>query len=204
MLWGVSFAQSLSLGLRENLPVNTALAQVATSTCTAQITSTDRLCEKSNTFAMQAIERLRPDLVVIAASGGHGETDWPSLTARVLALGARHVVVVGPFPLWRPSLPRVYAERHMQDRADYVGAGLNTDSFDIDRAVAGRVAGLANVTYVSLLDELCRAADRACLARVPGEGELDLMAVDFGHLSPKGSSYLGRKLWRPYLGRVIR
>ena len=44
----------------------------------------------------------------------------------------------------------------------------------------------------------------ACLARVPGEGELDLMALDFGHLTPKGSSYLGRALWKPYsrLGHV--
>ena len=29
------------------------------------------------------------------------------------------------------------------------------------------------------------------------------MALDFGHLTPKGSSYLGRALWKPYLVRVI-
>jgi len=66
---------------------------------------------------------------------------------------------------------------------------------------------------VSLLDQLCRSLSRrsadgakadACLARVPDEGELDLMALDFGHLTPKGSSYLGRALWKPYLVWVTR
>jgi hypothetical protein len=112
------------------------------------------------------------------------------------------VAVVGPFPLWEPTLPRVYAEHHMSDHAEYVSAGLNQDIFDNDRTVAKHVAGLANVTYVSLLDQLCR--DHACLALVPGEAVLELMAVDAGHLSPKGSSYVGRVIWKPYLDRVMQ
>jgi peptidoglycan/LPS O-acetylase OafA/YrhL len=209
MLWGDSYAQALSLGLRESLPPNTALAQVATSACNADIDDfdlavRDRRCEKTNLFAMQAIERLRPDIVVIAQAGGHDDTDWEAITARALALGAKHVIVVGPSPLWQPTLPRIYGERHMEDRAEYVGEGLDAGIFETDRALAARVAKLANVTYVSLLGELCRQPQRDCLARVPGEDELDLMAVDFGHLSPKGSSYLGRKIWKPLLERLIR
>ena len=207
LLWGDSFAQSLSLGLRESLPPDTSLAQVTTSACRAEIDNFDssvkeRRCEKTNRYAMDAISRLHPDLVVIAQSGAHTLTDWPELTARALALGAAQVAVVGPFPLWRPSLPRVYAEHHLQDHADYVGIGLDTDSFENDRSVATRVSGLARVTYLSLLDQLC--IQKACLARVPGADPLDLMAVDFGHLTPKGSSYLGRAMWKPYLDRVIR
>jgi hypothetical protein len=56
------------------------------------------------------------------------------------------------------------------------------------------------VTYVSLLDQLCR--DGGCLGRVPGEGDLDLMALDFGHLTPKGSAYVGRTVFKPYLDRA--
>ena len=206
-LWGDSFAQALSLGIRESVAANTALAQVTTSACSADIDTfdlsvPDRRCEVANRFAMESIQRLRPDVVIVAQSGGHTLTDWPALTARVLALGAKRVVVVGPSPIWQPTLPRVYAEHHMEDHAEYVSTGLNIGILESDRTVAKRVAGLANVTYVSLIDQLCR--DGACLARVPGEGDLDLMAVDFGHLSPKGSSYLGRVIWKPYLDRVMR
>jgi hypothetical protein len=207
MLWGDSFAQALSLGIRESLPGGALLAQVATSGCGPQIDNfdlsmPDRRCEKANRFALDSIERLRPEIVFVALSSGHAAVDWDAITSRILALGAAHVVVVGPAPIWRPSLPRIYGERHMQDHADYVGTGLDTDSFDVDRSVASRLAGRTNVTYVSLLDQVCR--DRQCLARVPGEGALDLMAFDFGHLTPKGSSYLGRAIWTPYLDRAMR
>jgi len=217
LLWGDSFAQSLSLGLRESLPGDAALAQVTTSACRAQIDDFDlsvseRRCEKANQYALDAIGRLKPDEVVIAQSDLHTQTDWPRLIARVLDLGARHVIVVGPFPRWRPSLPRVYAANHLRDHAEYVGIGLDSDAFDDDQQVSARLKGLASATYVSLLEQLCRRLSRrgaegaeadACLARVPGEGELDLMALDFGHLTPKGSSYLGRVVWKPYLDEYL-
>ena len=152
-------------------------------------------------------------IAVHAQAGGQTLTDWPALTSHVLSLGAKQVLVVGPFPLWQPTLPRVYAEHHMQDHADYVTTGLNKEIFENDRTVGARVAGLANVTYLSLLDQLCppsrfqrsgETSRAACLARVPGEDALDLMALDFGHLTPKGSAYLGRVLWRPYFDRVMK
>jgi hypothetical protein len=217
-LWGDSYAQALSLGIRESLPADTALAQVTTSGCSAAIdnfdmTVRDRRCEYTNLFAMEHIQRLRPEVVVVAQAGGQTLTDWPALTARVLALGAKHVLVVGPFPLWEPGLPRVYAEHHIEDHAEYVGVGLNKDIFENDRNVGAGFAGLANVTYLSLLDQLCHEvpqsvegakSNHACLAHVPGEGDFDLMAVDGGHLSPKGSSYVGRAIWKPYFDRVLK
>ena len=206
-LWGDSFAQALSLGLRENLPAGAALAQVATSACVAAIDNFDRSvpgrrCQTANQYAMEAVERLKPELLIVAQSSAHAATDWDALTARAFALGARHIIIVGPFPGWRPSLPRVYGEHHLQDRAESVGEGLDHDNFAIDRALADRLAGKPEVTYLSLLDRLCHHA--ACLARVPGEGDLDLMAFDSGHLTPKGSSYLGREIFKPYLDGVIR
>jgi hypothetical protein len=92
----------------------------------------------------------------------------------------------------------------MQDRAEYVASGLDTNVFEIDREVRFRLDGRPDVTYLSLLDQLCRGEDRGCLARVPGEGDLDLMSLDHGHLTPKGSSYLGRLVWKAYLERIIR
>jgi hypothetical protein len=204
-LWGDSFAQALSQGIREQLPAGAALAQVATSACVPAIDHFDtaapgRRCEKANVYAMQAIARLHPTVVILAQSGTHQLTDWRRLSARALELGAGHVAVVGPSPTWSPSLPRVYAEHHLIDRTDYVRLGLNQDLFTIDREVGSELRGLPHVTYVSLMQGLCR--DSACLARVPGEGELDLMALDFGHLTPKGSSHVGRAVFKPVLDRL--
>jgi peptidoglycan/LPS O-acetylase OafA/YrhL len=205
LLWGDSFAQALSQGIREQLPAGTALAQVTTSACGAAIDNFDttppgRRCEKANVYAMEAIARLRPMVVILAQAGAHAQTDWQRVSARAMALGAGHVVVVGPFPLWSPSLPRVFAQHHLGDRADYVREGLNQDLFTADRDVASKLSGVPNVTYASLLQNLCR--DGACLARVPGEGELDLMVLDFGHLTPKGSSHVGRVMFRPLFDRL--
>ncbi len=102
----------------------------------------------------------------------------------------------------------------MQDHAEYVATGIAVGIFENDRLASAQVAALPNVTFVSLLDRLCHdssgggaegaKAGRACLARVPGEGDLDLMSLDFGHLTPKGSSYLGRAMWKAYLERILR
>ncbi|HEX6164546.1 MAG TPA: acyltransferase family protein [Vicinamibacterales bacterium] len=206
LLWGDSFAQALSLGLRESLPDGVALAQVATSLCRAEIVKFDTpvtlpRCERANASAIDAITRLRPDIVVVAQSERHLVTDWRSLTDTILQLGARHVIVVGPNPRWLPSLPRVYASNHMEDRAEYVREGIDSSVFEIDRVIARRLKDRPNVTFVSLVDQLC--SDGACLARVPGEDALDLMVMDFGHLTPKGSSYVGKAIWKPYLDRVL-
>jgi peptidoglycan/LPS O-acetylase OafA/YrhL len=208
MLWGDSFAQALSQGLRENLPAGTSLAQVATSSCRAQVedfeTSVeDNRCEIADRYAMRVITDLKPDVVILAQNAEHLDTDWARLTGRILELGAGQVVVVGPSPMWQPTLPRVYAAHHMQDHADYVSTGLFLDAFEIDRQVADRIATLPKVKYVSLLDHLCRD-HAACLARVPGEGPIDLMVIDYGHLSPKGSSYIGRTIWKDFLETLLK
>jgi len=205
LLWGDSYAQALSQGIREQLPTGGSLAQVTTSACSVAIdnfnlTVRDRRCEKTNLYAMAAIGRLRPKLVIIAQSTWHALVDWPRVAARTRELGAERVMVVGPFPVWVPSLPRVFAEHHLNDQAEYVGRGIDGNLFAIDRQVAAKLAGLPDVTYLSLLEKLCR--NDACLARVPGEGDRDLMALDAGHLTPKGSTYVGRTVFQPVLASL--
>ena len=205
LLWGDSFAQALSLGIREQLPPGMSLAQVATSACRPAIDSFDltvreRRCEKTNLYAMESIRGLRPALVILAQSTAHVHTDWTRIAARVIELGARHVLVVGPFPMWRPGLPAIVGEHHLRDSAQYIRTGLDHEMFAVDQLVASAVSGGPNMTYVSLLARLCR--DGACLGRVPDEGDLDLMVLDSGHLTPKGSSYVGRSVLKPYLDRA--
>ena len=207
-LWGDSFAQALSLGIREQLPAGVALAQVATSGCRPAfehfVSSTvpPRRCERANDFAVESIRRLRPTLVILAQQGGHADIDWKTMTSQLLALGVRSVLVVGPLPQWRPTLPGIFSSAYLKEPRAYVGLGLERSGFDVDRRLSATLAGLPGVTYLSALDQLCRVD--GCLAQVPGEGALEMMALDYGHLTPKGSSYLGREIWKPVLDNLLR
>ena len=205
LLWGDSFAQALSKGIREQLPAGTSLAQIATSACGVAIENFDlavpeRRCEIANLFAIDSIRRLRPSLVILAQSGGHADTDWARIAARAIDAGAAHVIIVGPFPIWARGLPTIVGEHHLRDGAAYIRIGLDRNAFALDRRMAASVSQASHATYVSLLQQLCR--DGACLGRVPGEGDLELMVLDHGHLTPKGSSYVGRVVFKPVFDRL--
>jgi hypothetical protein len=53
-------------------------------------------------------------------------------------------------------------------------------------------------SFVSLVKRLC--SKEGCLAQVPGDGAGTLMAVDYAHLSPSASVYVGKNVLAPYLG----
>ena len=206
-LWGDSFAQALSLGIREALPEGTSLAQVATSGCRAALEHYDEpgagpRCDVANEFAIASIGRLRPSLVVLAQKLGHAGTDWLRLSDRLHALGAGEVMVVGPAPVWRPTLPLVFAHNYLASPQAYVAQGLEPNVFEVDRQLAAALANTVGLTYVSLVAHLCN--QDGCLATVPGGAAVDLMTFDFGHLTPEGSRHIGRAVFKPYLERAAR
>ncbi len=194
-LWGDSYAQALSAGLRAAAPAGTRVAQVATSLCRPSFDDIDphvphRRCRRSNQFAVDRIRALRPAVVVVAQSSRHAETDWVELTRNLREAGARRVVLVGPAPSWSPSLPEVVAHHYWNRPYQRVGYGLAPAPFETDRLLQ-RVAAIEGVTYVSLLRHLCDEA--GCQAVVDGGGWQDLIAFDSGHFSPRGSVFVVAK-----------
>ena len=200
-LWGDSYAQSLSLGIRALLPPGAALAQVTTSLCRPGFDGIDAdvaagRCTRANDYAAARITALRPDVVVMAQAARHDATPWGDVARRLRALGVRRVIVVGPFPRWVPSLPEVVTSRLWGQPFERVMLGLDREPFDVDRRLQAMKLQEDGVTYVSLLDRLC-AAD-GCLAAVPGPGALELTALDAGHLTPKASVFVVRTVLAPY------
>lgn len=198
-LWGDSYAQALSVGLRAAAPAGTRVAQVATSLCRPALTDVDPhvpggRCRVSNHYAIERIRTLDPAVVVIAQSLRHVETDWALFTREILAAGAGRVVLVGPAPSWAPSLPEVVAHQYWGRSYARVSHGLAMTAFDTDRLLKGRVAGVAGLRYVSLLDGLCNEA--GCQALVDGGGWQDLITFDSGHFSPRGSVFVVDRLLR--------
>jgi len=200
LLWGDSYAQALSLGIRTLLPGGTRLAQVTTSLCRPSFDDIDAhvpdgRCRRSNQFAAATISSLRPDVVILAQMSGHERTDWESIAAKAVALGAKQVVLVGPVPVWRPSLPEVITSQYWGRDYSRVGYGLDPVMFETDQRLLQGAQGMSGVTYVSTISRLCN--DEGCLAVVPGTDEL--MALDAGHLTPLASIYVGENVLRPYL-----
>lgn len=193
-LWGDSHAQAFAGGLSQAIPRDVALAQVATSGCRPDTRFNKAFypnpnlraaCDRSNRHALGEIARIKPDLVVIAQGGEHLAQDWESLGAHLRRNGARSVVLLGPLPQWRPSLPLVVTRQHWPLTTDRLATGLDRSVLANDRILSSRAASWRSLGFISVIDQLCDT--RGCLARVPGS----LIAVDYGHLSPSGSEYVG-------------
>jgi peptidoglycan/LPS O-acetylase OafA/YrhL len=203
-LWGDSYAQALSHGLRAIAPPGTAVAQVATSSCRPSLVDRDAevaggRCLRANAFALERIAALRPSVVVLAQVDRHVQSDWPALTARLVSLGVGRVVLVGPVPLWRPSLPEVVASHHWDAAGSRIAHGLDASVVESDRALREQTNGVPGLTYLSVVDKLCSAD--GCVGVLPGSSDRDLLAFDVGHLTPKGSVYVAEEVLRPLLGR---
>ena len=103
------------------------------------------------------------------------------------------VLVVGPFPKWAHSLQKQMINYHLrtgQRPPAYMGDGLITRDREWDAYFKRRIPR-PQVAYVSAIDLLCTPA--GCLTHLDG-GLTDLVAVDWGHLSRKGSIHLAGRL----------
>jgi peptidoglycan/LPS O-acetylase OafA/YrhL len=193
LLWGDSHAQALSYGMRRNLPRGVAFAQVTTSGCRPSLhdelqdEANQALCRAGNTFAREYIAKQKPARVFVAQVGRHLETDWLEM-ARFVEANHGELILVGPVPQWRPSLPLVVAEDFDHPR-EFVSRGLDREVLAMDRQLREKYAGTL-VHYVSPVEALCRAD--GCRARVPTTDPYDLLALDYGHLTPAGSDFVAR------------
>src|SRR5262249_28347968 len=139
--------------------------------------------------------------VILAQMTSHESTDWEQLADRARFLGAKHVVLMGPSPQWRPSLPIVVASRYWGRHFQRVKDGLAPWVAAADPALERRLAHASRLSYLSMVRRLCN--DDGCLAVVGDAGPVDLIAVDPGHLSPKGSIFVGERVLHPYLRDIV-
>jgi peptidoglycan/LPS O-acetylase OafA/YrhL len=195
-IWGDSHAQALSLGLRSILGEH-MVSQVATSGCPPSLdgetlSHINNNCRGATMYALEQIERLKPGTVVLAQVDGHVAKDWKALSDRLHTLGVERVVIVGPQPKWDPELPALIARNHWLDKSEYIDDGLHRATIASDAELRKIIKRNGNAEYVSMVDLLCE--NSACRAFLPGTR--DLMAVDSGHLSPKGSLYIAQHAFK--------
>ena len=206
LLWGDSHAQALGYGIANSLPGGYQLSQVATSGCKPFYKNYEQwnnplvpfeACTKSNALAMAEIRRARPDIVILAQSAKHEETNWVAFSDEIIAAGAKAVFIVGPVPQWRPTLPEIYAKHYWLQQPVRIALGLDESIFYSDSALVKIKFKTPNIKVISLLDKICDS--RGCTWHVSSQDEYNLLAVDYGHLSPAGSIFVGELLVREML-----
>jgi peptidoglycan/LPS O-acetylase OafA/YrhL len=205
-IWGDSHAQALSAGLRYLFPEKGEVAQVATSGCApalhqiSQRGGMDNNCVRSNQFALAEIARIKPRAVVLAQQSAHERTDWGELADHLHKLGVESVVLLGPMPNWRPSLPMIITRKHWGRPINRVSDGLDAALFATDAVLAKKYGRAPNLDYISLISALCNT--EGCIAVVPNEEML--MVVDYGHLTPLGSIYVAKTVLKAKLDSLMR
>lgn len=191
LLWGDSHAQALAFGFRQNISPDAQLALIATSGCKPKLNHDPQngangiACRVSNELAIEFIKNRKPARVFVAQAEKHESTDWIAF-ARFVETNNGELVLVGPVPQWRPSLPIIVA-KDLKAQRDYVGEGLDESAIATNTKLRETYRD-TNVRFISLVDGLCRANE--CRAKVPTENEFDLIALDYGHLTPSGSNFV--------------
>jgi peptidoglycan/LPS O-acetylase OafA/YrhL len=204
-IWGDSHAQDLNIGLRQILPRDTALLQVASSGCKAELVEPDQAdrqyCRKSNQFALSIIRKEKPDIVLIAQRELHDAKLFRDIAAELKKSGVRQVVVVGPMPQWRPDLNKVIAAEYWDATPDRLRDHLDPAIVATNIKLEAEIERDEPFIFVDLFAALCN--ERGCRTYLDGDKRDHMMTFDYGHLTPQASSFVAETILGPIILKAI-
>lgn len=194
-IWGDSHAQQLYWGLKQTMPDDWQILQVATSSCAPGIPDQgekSEICEKANTFALKNIEALKPNVILIAQNVGHNTAKMKIISDYLIALGVGKVVFAGPSPHWKVDLPVVIAKRLMTNMPRYTSIGLDASAIASDKDIKANFRTNSNIVYVSLIDYFCN--ETGCKTYLGANAEEGITSWDTGHITPLASYNLAKDI----------
>jgi hypothetical protein len=170
-------------------------------------------CRAINDFVFKRIREIKPDVLVVGGyfSQYDHEANWryPGFLDAVAAGarrlhddGIRSIVIAGEVPTWAPALPILVGRDLLETGAapEFSRIGVRSDSLKTDRILAGKDWG-PGVVYVSQAGKLCGGL--GCRRRVGRELPDDLLAVDYGHYSLKGSIFAVETILAPAIEAAL-
>jgi peptidoglycan/LPS O-acetylase OafA/YrhL len=204
VLWGDSHAAHLWPGLQQQADrQGWRLAQLTVSQCPSLIRGIgegNNKCEIMRRRALEAIRSIRPNVVILASRwtfDRHAATlDAIGPTISYLKdSGIQRVVVVGPVPMWQPSLARALAADMKKDRLssvpDTTTTGFDQMAFIVDREMK-LATTRAGGDFVSALDIMCVEQDK-CRVWIDA-AKTELTTYDSGHLALRYSAWFAEKI----------
>ena len=192
-VWGDSHAQQLYYGLRQVLPDDWQILQVATSGCLARLNATpnkQNYCEYSNWFAFSKIVEDKPDVVIVGQDAGHDVARMNDIARELLAVGVKKVIFAGPNPHWTTDLPKIVAWRLGDNVPRRTYAGIDRRVTALDGELRSRLPQSASVRYVSVIDYFCNRD--GCLVYYGDDIREGITSWDYGHLTPIASYHFAK------------
>jgi hypothetical protein len=200
-VWGDSHAQHLYSGLKENLPSDWQILQVASSACKPSLAfdkNSRNYCPHSNAFAYQAIVETKPDVVLVAQEGGHDLAFMQQLSERLRQEGVGRVVFLGPIPHWlKGGLPSVVAYKLLGETPRFSTVGLDLGVRDRDAALKQAFRQTPQTRYLSLFDYFCR--QEGCRVYYGDDVKTGITSYDYAHMTRLASRHLSKDVLVPAL-----
>lgn len=190
-LWGDSTAAALYPGLKaaKDSRGSFRLARFAGPGCAPILdTGTNGRCDEVNRTVFEFAQSSHPDLVLLHA-GWASSNDLARLRATIARLhesGIHRVVVRGPVPVWKRTLPQTLVNYYRFRHAipERIATGVSGPADDERIRAFSQAEGLE---YISTWHALCNA--EGCLTRT-GPAAGDILMSDTIHLTDQGSRFL--------------
>jgi len=221
LLLGDSHGAHLYTGLKTVFEEKANILQINASYCVplvehvntnAGLAGTER-CKTINDYIFARVRALKPDVIVVGAYFNVHINDaawfYPDFVEKFRAgaaslheAGAGAIVVAGQIPTWTQSLPFLAANEMLAEGATpmVTTRSLDQQSLALD-VVLQREPWPDGVSYVSLVKGLCN--DSGCKRRIGDDLPDDLMAIDYGHFSQRGSTMVVRDLLGPTIENAL-
>ena len=194
-IWGHSFAQHLYFGLKNHLPPNWQILQVASSGCFAFISekpSATNFCDQSNWFALNAIKETKPDVVVIALVSGYDIESFYPIIEKLKSLGVKKIIFTGSTPRWTSDLPKIILTKLWINTPRRTYKGINQKILADNAILEEKLNKIDTAIFVNIGAFFCNK--NGCLTYVGDDKKTGITSFDYGHLTPIASDYLAKNL----------
>ncbi len=196
LLWGDEDARALYTGLRQNLPADWQILQVALPGCLPEAvlaeTQTFDSCEQSNRAALRTIAAARPEVVIVAHDRGQSIRRFHLIADRLHELGVARTLFTGPAPHWVGGLPTVVARHFWPDPPRRTFVGLDPQFRTLNGTLERNFTTTDTMAFVDVIGLFCSVD--GCLTWLGDDRMTGLTSQDGGHLRPIASDHLAREL----------
>lgn len=195
-IWGDSHAQQLYSGLKNNMPTNWQILQVASFGCAPNINantpSTVDFCAQSNWFALKTISETKPDVVIVGQANGHSIENFNQFIAKLSSLGVKKIILTGSAPHWTSDLPKIILTKLWKDTPRRTYTGINQKILDDNALLQKEFKPTDSAKFVNLIDFFCN--EEGCMTYIGNDKKTGITTWDSGHLTPIASDYLAKNL----------